>query len=69
MDEAQTQAFAVQVWRKINLPNLRQHIVHARDRADWVVRKGAGHSIETITEADRRTRERPGAGPTRSESR
>jgi type I pantothenate kinase len=53
MDQAEAQAFAVQVWRTINLPNLREHIVRARDRADWVVRKGAGHAIETITEASR----------------
>jgi type I pantothenate kinase len=53
MDEAEIQVFAAQVWRKINLPNLREHIVHARDRADWVVRKGPGHVIEGITELPR----------------
>jgi type I pantothenate kinase len=53
MDEVETQVFAAQVWRRINLPNLREHIVHARDRADWVVRKGPGHVIEAITELRR----------------
>ena len=53
MDETEAHAFAVQVWRRINLPNLREHIVRARDQADWVVRKGAGHAIETITEGSR----------------
>ena len=55
MDEAQTHAFAAQVWRNINLPNLREHIVHARDHADWVVHKGPGHVIEAITERPRST--------------
>jgi type I pantothenate kinase len=50
MDEAQARVFAAEVWRTINLPNLREHIVHARDQADWVVRKGPGHGIEAITE-------------------
>jgi type I pantothenate kinase len=53
MDEAEAHAFAVQVWRRINLPNLHEHIVRARAQADWVVRKGAGHVIETITEPSR----------------
>jgi type I pantothenate kinase len=53
MDEAQTRVFAGQVWRRINLPNLREHIVLARDRADWVVRKGAGHVIERISARSR----------------
>ncbi len=53
MDEAEAHIFAVQVWRKINLPNLREHIVHARDHADWVVRKGPGHVIVSITESPR----------------
>jgi type I pantothenate kinase len=51
MDEAEAQVFAAQVWRTINLPNLREHIVQARDHADWVVRKGPRHVIETITES------------------
>jgi type I pantothenate kinase len=52
MSQAEVLALAVRVWRTINLPNLREHIVHARDHADWIVRKGAGHSIEAIVETD-----------------
>jgi type I pantothenate kinase len=50
MDEAQTRALAGQVWRAINLPNLRQHIVQGRDVAELVVRKGADHQIQSVSE-------------------
>jgi type I pantothenate kinase len=55
MSETETRALAGQVWRAINLPNLREHIVHGRDVADIVVRKGADHAILEVT-----ARERPG---------
>jgi type I pantothenate kinase len=48
MDEAQTRAFAGQVWQAINLPNLREHIAPGRDIADLVVRKGADHAIAGV---------------------
>jgi type I pantothenate kinase len=48
MSEAETRAFAGQVWRAINLPNLREHIAPGRDLADLVVRKGADHAILTV---------------------
>ena len=48
MDEAAARAFAKLVWTGINLPNLRDHIVNARDRADIVIRKGSAHEIEAI---------------------
>jgi type I pantothenate kinase len=51
MDEAQTRRFAVDiVWNGINLPNLREHIVRARDVADIVVRKAADHAIVALSE-------------------
>jgi len=50
MNEAETRALAVQVWRAINLPNLRQYIVLGRDVADLVVRKGADHQIQSVSE-------------------
>jgi len=49
MDEAQTRALAGQVWRGINLPNLREHIARGRDVADIVVRKDAGHAIQSVS--------------------
>ena len=50
MDETQTRAFAGQVWRAINLPNLREHIAPGREVADLIVRKGADHAIRSVTE-------------------
>jgi len=49
MTEPETRAFAVQVWRAINLPNLREHIAGGREVADLVVRKGADHAILDVT--------------------
>ena len=48
MNEAETRAFAGQVWRAINLPNLREHIAPGRELADFVVRKGADHAILSV---------------------
>ncbi|HZC16020.1 MAG TPA: hypothetical protein VE309_04595 [Caulobacteraceae bacterium] len=48
LDEAGARGFAKLVWAQINLPNLRGHIVRARDLADIVIRKGPGHTIEAI---------------------
>jgi type I pantothenate kinase len=52
LTEAQTRDVAGQVWRAINLPNLREHIVKARDIADVLVSKGADHAILVIAERD-----------------
>jgi type I pantothenate kinase len=41
-------ALARQVWRGINLPNLRDHIIAVRALADLVVEKGADHRIITV---------------------
>ena len=49
MDREQTTALAQMVWRQVNLKNLHDHIVHARPRADLIVRKGPGHAITAIT--------------------
>ena len=52
MRAEEVRALAADVWHRINLPNLREHIVRARVQADWVVRKGAGHVIEAIVQAN-----------------
>lgn len=49
MDEHRARAFAGEVWRMINLPNLREHIGLARDLADVVVEKGADHGVIGVT--------------------
>ena len=48
--EPEARAFAVRVWQAINLPNLREHIVAAREVAEMVVRKGPDHAILEIVE-------------------
>jgi len=50
LDEDQARAFAANAWRRINLPNLREHIVLARDQAHIVVRKGQNHVIEAVVQ-------------------
>ena len=50
--EPEARAFAAQVWRTINLPNLREHIVKARAVAELVVSKGADHAILGVAERD-----------------
>jgi type I pantothenate kinase len=49
MSQNEAEAFARgTVWGGINLPNLREHIVRARDDADIVLRKGADHSLSLV---------------------
>lgn len=47
-DDAGRANFAKYVWDKINLPNLREHIVKDRDAAHIVVSKNPDHSIAAI---------------------
>ena len=51
-----TEGLARQVWEAINLKNLREHIVRARDGADLVVRKGEGHAILAVEAREPRGR-------------
>lgn len=48
MSEAETEVFAMQVWRTINLPNLEQHILPLREHADMVVKKDRDHSVRIV---------------------
>jgi len=48
MSDADRRAFAARVWREINLPNLRDHIVKDRAAADIVIGKSPDHSIASI---------------------
>jgi len=36
------------IWRQINGPNLRENIQPTRERAQLILRKGTGHSIEEV---------------------
>jgi type I pantothenate kinase len=44
--EAMEQAHSI--WREINGPNLRDNIQPTRERAQLILRKGAGHSVEEV---------------------
>jgi type I pantothenate kinase len=36
------------IWREINGPNLRENIQPTRERAQLILRKGVGHSVEEV---------------------
>jgi type I pantothenate kinase len=48
MNETEADAFGRMVWSRINLPNLRDHIIHSRDRAQILLRKTLGHRLELV---------------------
>ena len=48
MSEAEAEAFAMQVWREINLPNLTENILPLREQADIVLAKNARHSVRIV---------------------
>lgn len=49
LSEPDAAAFARTVWDRINLPNLREHIVRARDAASIIVRKNADHGLTLVS--------------------
>ena len=51
MDEDQTVAFARTVWTRINLANLRDHIVQVRDLADIVLCKTRDHGLTLVRDS------------------
>jgi type I pantothenate kinase len=46
VEEAAEKAHSI--WRQINGPNLRENIQPTRERAQLILRKGTGHSIEEV---------------------
>lgn len=48
LDDAQAQAVALDIWRRINLPNLRENILPTMPRASLVLTKGPDHFIEEV---------------------
>jgi hypothetical protein len=50
----QADAFALDVWEKINLANLRAHIAPLREVADLVLRKDADHALQAAAVRARR---------------
>jgi type I pantothenate kinase len=48
LDDAAAKARALEIWRSINLVNLRENILPTRQRAGLILRKGADHRIEQV---------------------
>lgn len=48
LSEDEARKTALSLWRTINLINLRQNILPTRQRADLILRKDAGHAVETV---------------------
>jgi len=48
LSEEEAVATGLSIWRTINLVNLRENILPTRQRADLILRKGAGHAVETV---------------------
>ena len=48
LDDAEAQATARSIWRRINLVNLHENILPTRPRADLLLTKGASHRIEEV---------------------
>ena len=48
LDDAAAEATAVDIWRRINLVNLRENILPTRPRASLLLIKGASHRIEQV---------------------
>jgi type I pantothenate kinase len=48
LDAAGAADFAAMVWRAINLPNLREHILPVRTTADLIATKAADHAIVSV---------------------
>ena len=48
MPKAEAEAFGLQAWDSINLPNLRENILPTRGRADLILRKSGNHAVEEV---------------------
>ena len=46
--DAEAEATARSIWRRINLVNLHENILPTRPRADLLLTKGASHRIEEV---------------------
>ncbi len=48
LTEEEAVTTGLEIWRSINLVNLRENILPTRQRADLILRKGADHAVETV---------------------
>ena len=51
MSETEAEGFARMIWQRINLANLRAHIVHTRDTAHVLLRKAHDHTLTLVRSA------------------
>jgi len=49
LTEAQALDVAHTFWTTVNLPNLRENIIHTRDRADVIIDKSGDHAVRSIS--------------------
>ncbi|MEX1178570.1 MAG: type I pantothenate kinase [Nitriliruptor sp.] len=48
LDDAEADATAADIWRRINGRNLRENVLPTRSRADLILRKGPDHAVEEV---------------------
>jgi type I pantothenate kinase len=48
MPTAEAEAFGLEAWDNINLPNLRENILPTRGRATLILRKALNHAVEEV---------------------
>jgi type I pantothenate kinase len=48
LDDPAADAMAEDIWARINGPNLRRNILPTRSRADLILRKGPGHTVDEV---------------------
>lgn len=48
LSDTEADALAHEVWRTINLPNLRENVAPTRSRATVILTKGADHSVQNV---------------------
>ena len=48
LDEEEARAIARRIWRDVNERNLVENILPSRARADLILRKGAGHKVDSL---------------------
>ncbi len=48
LNQEQAIAEALELWRSINLVNLRENILPTRQRANLILQKGSAHKVETV---------------------
>ena len=48
LSDDEARAFAISVWRDINLRNLKENIEPTKGRANLILQKGQGHRVENI---------------------